>query len=105
MLDQQKKIDQVDIDQFYWTEHEDVSKVGDEFEKGLTESIIQLILSVINSFDQPFTIQNLTNKTSLSHVSIRKYIHYLTDCVFLEVEQRYGTVGRPINYYKKKDLE
>lgn len=102
LLDKQKKIVQADIDQFYWTEQGEASKIGDELEKGLTEQTLQLILSVIDSFDQSFTIQDLTEKTSFSHVSIRKYIHFLTDRDFLETEQRYGTIGRPINYYRKK---
>lgn len=101
LLDKQKRIDQTDIDQFYWTEQDEVRKIGDELEKGLTKQTLQLILSVIDSFDRSFTIQELTEKTTFSHVSIRKYIHFLTERGFLETEQRYGTVGRPINYYQK----
>ena len=43
---------------------------------------------MIISFEQAFTIQDLT-KTSFSHVSVRKYIHYLEKRNFLEVKQRY----------------
>ncbi len=103
LLNGQNKMEQADIDQFYWLEKEQEQKhTGVELEKGLTEQTLQLILAVIDSFDQAFTIQELTEKMSLSHVSIRKYIHYLEKNDFLEVEQRYGAVGRPTNFYKKK---
>ncbi len=103
LLNGQNKMEQADIDQFYWLEKEQEQKHTEvELEKGLTEQTLQLILAVIDSFDQAFTIQELTEKMSLSHVSIRKYIHYLEKNDFLEVEQRYGAVGRPTNFYKKK---
>lgn len=102
LLNTQNKMEQADIDQFYWLEKEQEQKPTEaELEKGLTEQTLQLILAVIDSFEQAFTIQELTEKMSLSHVSIRKYIHYLEKNDFLEVEQRYGTVGRPTNFYKK----
>lgn len=104
LLQAQKKINQSDIDQFYWTETEEVDKEDQELDKGLTEHTLQLILSVIDSFERPFTIQDLTEKTTFSHVSIRKYIRYLEERNFLEIEQRYGAVGRPTNYYKKSTL-
>ncbi len=103
LLNAQNKMAQADIDQFYWLEKEQEQKHTEiELEKGLTEQTLQLILAVVDSFEHAFTIQELTEKMSLSHVSIRKYIHYLEKNDFLEVEQRYGTVGRPTNFYKKK---
>ncbi len=59
---------------------------------------------MIDSFEHPFTIQDLTEKTTFSHVSIRKYIRYLEERNFLEIEQRYGAVGRPTNYYKSTKI-
>jgi len=72
-----------------------------ELEKGLTEETLELIISSIEKFDEPFTINDLTEKTSLSHVSVRKYVHYLESKGYLTAKQKYGTVGRPTLHYKK----
>lgn len=101
LLSPSKKLDQSDIDQFYWPDREKVTNRGKELDKGLTEETLQLIVNTINKIEQPFKINDLAGKTSLSHVSVRKYVQYLEDQGFLEVKQRYGTIGRPTNYYKK----
>lgn len=96
-------MNQEDIDEFYWTQNSSIDEGFSELEKGLTRPTLQLILNVIDSFEEAFTIEDLTEKTSLSHVSIRKYIRYLEEQEILRTRQKYGTVGRPTTYYEKID--
>jgi methyl-accepting chemotaxis protein len=39
---------------------------------------------------------------SLSKVTIRRYFDYLEQCGLVEMEQRYGSVGRPLRIYRLK---
>jgi len=70
-------------------------------EKGITKQTLQLILSVIDDLNNEFTIDQLTEESNLSHVSVRKYVKYLEDHGLLKPEQKYGTIGRPVTYYYK----
>jgi len=101
LLAPSKQINQSDIDKFYWPDKGATTNSNSDLEKGLTEETLDLIISSIEEFDEPFTINDLTEKISLSHVSVRKYVHYLEDQGYLTAKQKYGTVGRPTLHYKK----
>lgn len=45
-------------------------------EKGLTQATLQLLLK-IDEFTDYFTIQELSEASQLSHVSVRKYVLFL----------------------------
>lgn len=92
-------VKQEDIDQFYWTKEQKFQEDDFGLEKGLTKETLKLVLSIIDRFDDGFTIDMLTEKTQLSHVSIRKYVRYLEDQEILEAKQTYGSVGRPTMHY------
>ncbi|WP_438837437.1 response regulator [Streptococcus pluranimalium] len=74
-------------------------------EKGLSQATYQHILDTINSFEKAFTIQELTDKSKLSHVSIRKYINFMEENGLLTSQQIYTKIGRPYKKYLMKDTQ
>lgn len=100
LLNDKGSLNQAAIDNLYWTKASDYEEEL-ILEKGLTKETLQLILSIIDSFNKGFTIEELTSKSSLSHVSVRKYVRYLEDQGKLEASYTYGTVGRPTMTYHK----
>lgn len=101
-LSNQQVINQEDIDKYYG--NIGVSEQNNEslfLDKGITKQTLQLMLSVIDDFTSEFTVEQLTEETKLSHVSVRKYVRYLEEHDVLKSEQKYGTIGRPVTYYYK----
>lgn len=70
-----------------------------ELEKGLTQQTLDLIMAIIKAQTERFTVTDITDKTDLSHVSVRKYLHYLENQGIIKMELEYGTVGRPTSFY------
>lgn len=101
LLKNKQKIAQEDIDLLYWVNQKRVDKEELVLEKGLTKETLDSLLSLIDEFKGRFTIEELTKKSSLSHVSVRKYVRYLEDNGILEANYTYGTVGRPTMTYRK----
>ncbi|MGM0216251.1 response regulator [Enterococcus sp. AZ109] len=72
----------------------------EELDKGLSHQTLEHIFTVIDGIKQPFTIQELAEQCGLSHVSVRKYIHYLEDLGRLKSETIYTKVGRPYKAFR-----
>ncbi|MDY4762324.1 response regulator [Streptococcus thoraltensis] len=68
-------------------------------EKGLSQATYQHVLDTITTFNRAFTIQELTDKSNLSHVSIRKYINFMEENNILTSQQIYTKIGRPYKKY------
>lgn len=70
-------------------------------EKGLSESTYNLVLSTISTLNREFTIQELTDATNLSHVSVRKYVAFMEENEIIEAKQIYTKVGRTYKIYQR----
>ncbi|ONH63263.1 Transcriptional regulatory protein DcuR [Streptococcus parauberis] len=70
-------------------------------EKGLSESTYNLVLSTISTLNREFTIQELTDATNLSHVSVRKYVAFMEENEIIEAKQIYTKVGRPYKIFQR----
>ena len=97
-----KPLTQQQIDQLQSPEINTVEKEEDAIDKGLTPSTLAVILECINQQEGDFTVSDITSLTNLSHVSVRKYLHYLESRQVIEMRLEYGTVGRPTAFYHKK---
>lgn len=104
----QKKLDQLNstemdqtlIDSLIQPYAADIlSNNEEEMEKGLTQETLTLVIETIQTLEQPFTIQELTQATKLSHVSIRKYVSHLEKRQQLTSQNIYLKVGRPYKTY------
>ncbi|MFW8052734.1 response regulator [Vagococcus fluvialis] len=95
----QVEMDQTLIDAFLQPKTEDNLFLDDEMEKGLTPETLTLVIDTIETLKQPFTIQELTDATQLSHVSVRKYVTHLEKKQQLTSQNIYLKVGRPYKVY------
>lgn len=75
-----------------------------ELPKGLnrlTLKQVTLFLKQRNGSD--VTIQDIADAIDLSKVTLRRYLDYLEECGLVDVEQKYGSVGRPLRIYRLKE--
>ncbi|WP_409296827.1 response regulator [Peribacillus sp. SCS-26] len=100
-------IRQQDLDEFLSRDSRSGAEVQQVLPKGLTRSTLQAIVTVIEeSGGEPFSTDDIADKTFISRVSVRKYLKFLADLDVLEESLTYG-IGRPVYLYtfKKEKLE
>jgi len=74
-----------------------------ELPKGLNRlTLKQIGLFLKQQEGHDVTIQDVSRAVSLSKVTVRRYFDYLDGCGLLDVEQHYGSVGRPLRIFKLK---
>jgi methyl-accepting chemotaxis protein len=74
-----------------------------ELPKGLSlVTLKQIILFLKQQEGNEVTIQDVSKATGLSSVSVRHYFGYLSEIDLVDIEQRYGSVGRPLRFFKLK---
>ena len=95
----QSEMNQEHIDAFLQGQRSLEEPEEEELEKGLTPETLQFVISTIQQLEQPFKIQDITDKTKLSHVSVRKYVAYLEKNGQLLSENIYLKVGRPYKVF------
>lgn len=111
LLDQDRKLSQAELDQLYMSEakadstpeKQALALIEGPLEKGITPATLEIVLQAIEEVPAPFTIAELLELTGISHVTIRKYIHFLTKKNYLKTQQEYGQTGRPTIYYLKNN--
>ena len=99
LLDNQGSLSQHELDQLiFYRNHNKIVKV---LPKGLTRTTLKLIIEQIGEWrDEPFSTEDLADKTGVSRVSIRKYLNFLESIGYLSVHLNYRAVGRPICTYQ-----
>lgn len=97
LLSSNSVLTQKEIDSLHHSDPLSISEIEMEnkLEKGLTQTTLDLIVSLIQQQKAGFTVSDITQATELSHVSVRKYLHYLESTQQIEMRLEYGTVGRP----------
>ena len=101
LLSSNSVLTQKEIDSLHHSDPLSISEIEMEnkLEKGLTQTTLDLIVSLIQQQKAGFTVSDITQATELSHVSVRKYLHYLESTQQIEMRLEYGTVGRPTSVY------
>lgn len=101
LLSSNSVLTQKEIDSLHHSDPLSISEIEMEnkLEKGLTQTTLDLIVSLIKQQKVGFTVSDITQATELSHVSVRKYLHYLESTKQIEMRLEYGTVGRPTSVY------
>lgn len=75
-----------------------------ELPKGLNPITLKEIVLLLKEEDvREVTAKDLSKDISLSEVTVRRYLDFLEECGLVEIEQQYGSVGRPLRIYKLKD--
>lgn len=101
LLSSNSVLTQKEIDSLHHSDPLSISEIEleNKLEKGLTQTTLDLIVSLIKQQKAGFTVSDITQATELSHVSVRKYLHYLESTQQIEMRLEYGTVGRPTSVY------
>ena len=101
LLSSNSVLTQKEIDSLHHSDPLSISEIEMEnkLEKGLTQTTLDLIVSLIQQQKAGFAVSDITQATELSHVSVRKYLHYLESTQQIEMRLEYGTVGRPTSVY------
>lgn len=69
--------------------------------KGLTVGTLRSMWSIITTLSEgAFSTEELTAKSLISRISVRKYLAFLTEIGVLSMETSYGSVGRPVYMYR-----
>ncbi|MGM0841151.1 MAG: response regulator [Bacillota bacterium] len=97
MFQKQSTIDQSELDLLLLRDVQAAEKVP--LPKGLTSSTLFSIYDKIVSFEgESFSTDDIADVTSISRVSIRKYLRFLKDIGVVDESLIYG-IGRPVYQY------
>lgn len=100
-LDDRNKVDQHELDRMLRKKNEvpqEVLSLG-TVPKGLTKTTLRKIIEVILQIEtETFSTEDIAEISSISRVSVRKYLKFLTEIGYLEENLIYG-IGRPIYRY------
>ncbi len=77
-----------------------VSKIQQELPKGIQEQTCNLIISILETSDGWLTGDDIAQRASLSSVTVRRYLNYLTESGKLKSIVNYETGGRPCMLYR-----
>ncbi|MEY8371448.1 response regulator [Aerococcaceae bacterium 50-4] len=99
VLHNKEHLDQASLDALYGQGNQVIDLDNEPLQKGISRKTLQHLMAVIKEFKDPFDVEDLVSKTSLSHVTIRKYIQYLVEHQILKEESKYGAIGRPTTVY------
>jgi two-component system response regulator DctR len=69
--------------------------------KGLNEHTMQQILQFLSDQAEPVSAEEVAAGTGLARVTVRRYLEFLQKKGDIQLEVQYGSVGRPVNRYKK----
>lgn len=71
----------------------------EELPKGINELTMKQIMLGLMSHEGPVTAEQLAKSVGMARVTVRKYLDFLVYKERAQIEMRYGSVGRPTNYY------
>ncbi|MFC0562092.1 response regulator [Halalkalibacter alkalisediminis] len=93
-LNDSSSLNQSDIDQMKRIQQRDQS-----MPKGLSETTMRQIL--LNLIDQPkpVTAEQVATSLGMARVTVRRYLDHLEQSGKIQVQVKYGSVGRPSHHY------
>ena len=100
-LDNKNKVDQKELDRMLLKRNkvEEFSS-PETIPKGLTKTTLKKVIEVIGQTGtDAFSTEQIAAASSISRVSVRKYLKFLTEIEYLEENLIYG-IGRPIYRYR-----
>jgi len=104
-LESSKALDQSSIDRLTrgYPEGGPEDQTTTELPKGLAEVTLKQVLQYLAKSTAAHSAEEVAEAIGISRVTSRRYLEYLWKNGTLELEARYGTVGRPSNYYRFKN--
>ncbi|SFO96029.1 response regulator [Salibacterium halotolerans] len=99
MMGQESRVSQKDLDPFLLHEA-DNSAEGIDLPKGLTGLTLSHITEAVLAAPAAFSAADIAETAGISRVSVRKYLHYLTEKGLIEADVKYQPAGRPQFRYR-----
>ncbi|WP_107951306.1 response regulator [Lysinibacillus parviboronicapiens] len=90
-------VNQEDIDKLLGIQQESF-----ELPKGLNNITMQQILDYLMAHRASITSEQLAQNVGMARVTVRKYLDFLATKGTVNIELKYGSVGRPTKYYSIK---
>ncbi|MFK3939910.1 response regulator [Alkalihalobacillus sp. NPDC078783] len=91
---------QEELDQLFLVKSNEYDGEQEELPKGITKQTYQKVLNEINRLSGWFSTAELAEASSISRVSLRKYLRYLEEQGLIDSSMSYEGSGRPLNQYK-----
>lgn len=88
---------QEDIDQWLGHQSEEL-----HLPKGLNDITMKQISDGLVLIKDPVTSEQLAQTVGMARVTVRKYLDFLAEKGKVQIDLKYGTVGRPTKYYSFK---
>ena len=73
-----------------------------DLEKGMSYKTYDTVKEKVMETTEPFTAEQIGERLGIARVTIRRYLDFLARQGVLDVELRYGKIGRPQHFYKLK---
>lgn len=92
-------VEQAEVDRLFHP-RESSAFSPDMLPKGITKETCRNIYSVMNKYENWLSAADLSSYTSISHVSLRKYLRFFEEQKWIEKNVIYHSSGRPLQQYK-----
>ena len=76
-----------------------IKQRGQALPKGLSETTLKQILLKLVDLPEPVTAEQLASSLGMARVTVRRYLEHLEQIEKIQVQVKYGSVGRPSHYY------
>ncbi len=96
-LPKNPSLKQEDVDLWLGRQEESI-----QLPKGLNEITMKQITEALLENHAPITSEQLAQNVGMARVTVRKYLDFLANKGKVHIDLKYGTVGRPTNYYSLK---
>lgn len=93
-LNDAHSLDQEDIDEL-----KQIRQRDELLPKGLSETTMRQILLQLIEQSDPVTADQLASLLGMARVTVRRYLDHLEQSGKIQVQIRYGSVGRPSHHY------
>jgi len=101
-VERQQDFDQEALDQIFLKSSNPESSLPGELDKGMSYKTYELVRKEVLSASKPFTAEQMGERLGIARVTIRRYLDFMEKQELLEVELRYGRIGRPQHFYRVK---
>ena len=71
-----------------------------KYAKGISQSTLRIIEDYMMKNETDMTLNKISKQTGLAYQTVHRYLHYLVKENLVELDQSYGKIGRPKQYYK-----
>lgn len=72
---------------------------GEILPKGLNEATLNQILAYLSKQTEPMSAEAIAEGVNLTRVTVKRYLDYLEKNNIIQVEVKYGAIGRPVKLY------